>query len=83
MDKNKLKSLREETRQLFDTKFGNIVFEEVPHRYTIDGVEYTPVSTIISQYENEFDSDLRSKSYAEKNGLTQEEVLRSWKWTNR
>ena len=83
MDKNNLKSLREETRQLFDTKFGNIVFEEVPHRYTIDGVEYTPVSTIISQYENEFDSDLRSKSYAEKNGLTQEEVLRSWKWTNR
>lgn len=83
MDKNKLKSLRERTRQLFDTKFGNIVFEEVPHRYTIDGVEYTPVSTIISQYENEFDSDLRSKSYAEKNGLTQEEVLRSWKWTNR
>ena len=82
-DKNKLKSLREETRQLFDTKFGNIVFEEIPHRYTIDGVEYTPVSTIISQYENEFDSDLRSKSYAEKNGLTQEEVLRSWKWTNR
>lgn len=82
-DKNKLKSLREETRQLFDTKFGNIIFEEVPHRYTIDGVEYTPVSTIISQYENEFDTDLRSKSYAEKNGLTQEEVLRSWKWTNR
>ena len=82
-DKNKLKSLREETRQLFDTKFGNIVFEEVPHRYTIDGIEYTPVSTIISQYENEFDTDLRSKSYAEKNGLTQEEVLRSWKWTNR
>lgn len=83
MDKNKIKSLREETRQLFDTKFGDIVFEEIPHRYTIDGVEYTPVSTIISQYENEFDSDLRSKSYAEKNGLTQEEVLRSWKWTNR
>lgn len=83
MDKNKIKSLREETRQLFDTKFGNIVFEEIPHRYTIDDIEYTPVSTIISQYENEFDSDLRSKSYAEKNGLTQEEVLRSWKWTNR
>ena len=47
MDKNKLKDLREETRELFQDKFGNIVFEEVPHRYTIDGVEYTPVSTII------------------------------------
>lgn len=83
MAKKGISKLREETRELFQNKFGNIVFEEGPHRYTIDGVEYTPVSTIISQYENEFDSDLRSKSYAEKNGLTQEEVLRSWKWTNR
>ena len=83
MAKKEISKLREETRELFQNKFGNILFEEGPHRYTIDGVEYTPVSTIISQYENEFDSDLRSKSYAEKNGLTQEEVLRSWKWTNR
>ena len=83
MDKNKLKSLREKTRQLFDTKFGDIVFEEVPHRYTIDGIEYTPVSTIISQYENEFDTEERSKVYAEKNGLNQDDVKRNWKWTNK
>lgn len=83
MDKNKLKILREKTRQLFDTKFGDIVFEEVPHRYTIDGIEYTPVSTIISQYENEFDTEERSKAYAEKNGLNQDDVKRNWKWTNK
>ena len=83
MDKNKLKNLRERTRQLFETKFGDIVFEEIPHRYTIDGIEYTPVSTIITQYENEFDTDERSKAYAEKNGLGQDEVKRSWKWTNK
>lgn len=76
-------TFRENTRNLFETKFGNIIFDEEPHKYYVEGVEYTPVSTIISQYENEFDSDLRSKSYAEKNGLTQEEVLRQWKWTNK
>lgn len=83
MNKEELQELRENTRALFQDKFGDIVFDEEPHKYYIDGVEYTPVSTIISQYENEFDSELRSRLYAEKNGLTQEEVLRSWKWTNR
>lgn len=81
--KEEMEKLREETRSLLQSKFGNIVFEEIPHRYTIDGVEYTPVSNIISQYENPFDEKGISKNYAEKHGLTQEEVLRSWKYTNR
>lgn len=83
MDKNELIKLREDTRKLFQEKFGDIVFEEEPHKYYIDGVEYTPVSTIISQYENEFDTEERSKAYAEKNGLNQDDVKRSWKWTNK
>lgn len=65
------------------SKFGDIIFEEIPHRYTLNGVEYTPVSTIISQYENGFDADARSKATAEKTGRTQEEVLKEWKYTNR
>lgn len=83
MSNEEIKKLREDTRNLFNEKFGNIVFDEGPHKYYINDIEYTPVSTIISQYENEFDSELRSKLYAEKNGLTQEEVLKSWKWTNK
>lgn len=83
MTNEKINKLREETRIMFQEKFGNIVFEEIPHRYTINGVEYTPVSTIISQYENKFDTEERSRNYAEKNGLNQEDVKRSWKWTNR
>lgn len=81
--KEEITKLRENTRKLFEDKFGNIVFEEIPHRYTVNGVEYTPVSHIISQYENEFDTETRSKAYAEKNGLNQDEVKRSWKWTNK
>ena len=45
MTQEEINKLREDTRALFKEKFGNIVFEEIPHRYTIDGVEYTPVST--------------------------------------
>lgn len=83
MTKTELHKLREDTRSLLQSKFGNIVFEEIPHRYTIDGVEYTPVSNIISQYETPFDEERISRGYAERNGLSQEEVLTSWKWTNR
>lgn len=83
MTKEEIINLREDTRALLLSKFGDIVFEEIPHRYTINGVEYTPVSNIISQYENPFDEDKISKGYAERNGLNQEDVLKSWKWTNR
>lgn len=82
MDKDEIVKIRENTRELLNEKFGDIVFEEIPHRYTIDGIEYTPVSTIISQYENEFDVEERSRSYALKHGLLQDDVKRSWKWTN-
>lgn len=80
---NNIQEIREETRSLLFSKFGGIVFEEIPHKYTIDGVEYTPVSNIISQYENPFDEDTISKNYAAKHGLKQEDVLKQWKWTNR
>lgn len=83
MNKEKIEKLREETRSKLQEKFGNIIFDEKPHKYYVEGVEYTPVSNIISQYENKFDEENISRSYAEKNGLTQEEVLKSWKWTNR
>lgn len=81
--KEEIEELRESTREMLFSKFGNIVFEEIPHRYTINGLEYTPVSNIISQYENPFDEKKVSKGYAERNGLKQEDVLKSWKWTNR
>lgn len=38
----------------------------------------TSVSTLIGHYHEKFDSELRSRKYAEKHGLTQEEVLKMW-----
>ena len=83
MEKTDISKLREETRTLFKQKFGDIVFHEGPHKYFIGETEYTPVSTIISQYENEFDEDEISAAYALKHGRTQEDVLLDWKWTNK
>lgn len=72
----------EETRKLLEEKFGDIDFIEEGHKYFIDKKEYTPVSHIIKKYEQPFDEDAKSKVYAEKVGLTQEEVIRNWKLIN-
>lgn len=72
----------EETRKLLEEKFGDIDFIEENHQYFIDKKEYTPVSHIIKKYEQPFDEDAKSRAYAEKVGLTQEEVLRNWKLIN-
>lgn len=82
MTKEKITELRNNVYSLFQEKFGNIIFEEGSHRYTIDGEEYTPVSTIISQYENPFDVELRSATYAQKHGMEQNDVKKMWKYKN-
>jgi hypothetical protein len=73
----------EETRQMLNEKFGDIKFIDEGHQYFINEKEYTPVSHIIKKYEQPFDEDFKSRNYAEKVGLTQEEVLRNWRLTNR
>lgn len=72
----------EETRQMLNEKFGDIKFIEEGHQYFIDKKEYTPVSHIIKKYEQPFDEESKSRSYAEKVGLTQEEVLKNWRLNN-
>ena len=72
----------EETRKLLEEKFGDIDFIEENHQYFINKKKYTSVSNIIKKYEQPFDDDAKSKAYAEKVGLTQEEVLKNWKLIN-
>ena len=82
MTKEEIAELRHKVCSLFKEKFGNIMFDETIHRYTIDGDEYTPVSTLISRYENPFDVELRSMTYAQKHGMEQDDVKRMWKYKN-
>ena len=77
-----VKNICENTRKLLEEKFGNIQFVEEGHEYFIEKEKYTPVSTIISEYEQPFDEDRVAENYARKNHRTKEDVLREWKFKN-
>lgn len=67
--------------------FSNIRFIEESHQYFVkdsNGVEeeYNSVSHVIHKYNQPFDKFKISQRYAIKHGLSQEEVLRNWKYTN-
>ena len=76
------KKICENTRELLYEKFGNIQFVEEGHEYFIEKEKYTPVSTVISEYEQPFDEDRIAENYARKNNRTKEDVLKEWKFKN-
>ena len=69
-------------RNLLEEKFGNIQFIEEGHEYFIEDEKYTPVSTIISEYEQPFDEDRVADNYARKNRKNKDDVLKEWKFKN-
>ena len=77
-----VKNICENTRNLLFEKFGNIKFIEEGHEYFIDDEKYTPVSTVISEYEQPFEEDKVAENYAKKNRRTKEDVLKEWKFKN-
>jgi hypothetical protein len=77
-----VKDICESTRKLLCEKFGNIQFVEEGHEYFIEKEKYTPVSTVISEYEQPFDEDRVAENYARKNHRTKEDVLKEWKFKN-
>ena len=77
-----VKQICENTRELLYEKFGNIKFIEEGHEYFIENDKYTPVSTVISEYEQPFDEDRVADNYARKNRRTKEDVLKEWKFKN-
>ena len=77
-----VKNICESTRELLHSKFGNIQFVEEGHEYFIENEKYTPVSTVISEYEQPFEEDKVAENYARKNRRTKEDVLKEWKFKN-
>ena len=77
-----VKDICENTRVLLCEKFGNIQFIEEGHEYFIENEKYTPVSTVISEYEQPFDEDRIAENYAKRNRRTKEDVLKEWKFKN-
>ena len=65
-------------RNLISSSFNDLEFEPVAHKYTLKGKDMTAVSNVIDFFCEEFPEHAAEK-YAEKNGMTVEEVNRKWK----
>jgi len=65
------------------TTFNEVTFYDEPHKYYVDGKELVSVTTILHQYQEEFEEDYWSKVKAEEYGMSQKDVLRAWKFINK
>lgn len=71
-----------EIRKKILDAFSDVEFFEEGHRYVLNGAELPSVSAVVSQYEEEFDTDEKAEAYAEKHGETPEYWKDNWKFTN-
>lgn len=63
--------------------FKGVEFHEEQHFYTLNDYRFgTSATSLIETYTQEFDSDIISQKVAEKEGITQQEVLDKWKKEN-
>lgn len=60
------------------SKDKKVAFNQESHSYFLGEKRLTSVTTLISKFKNDFDSDFHSKRIAEKRGVTQDEVLLEW-----
>jgi len=65
------------------TTFNDVTYHDEPHKYYVDGKELISVTTILHQYQEEFQEDFWSRTKAEEYVLSQREVLRAWEFINK
>jgi len=68
--------------ELFTT-FNDVTFYDVPHKYYVDNKELVSVTTLIHKYQEEFDEDYWSLYKANEHKLTQNQILRAWRFINK
>lgn len=61
-------------------KFNDIVFDPEPHKYYLNGEEFTSATTWVHQFSS-FDANKMAEHVAVKEGKTKEEILIKWKRT--
>jgi hypothetical protein len=64
------------------TAFNDITFYDEPHKYFLDNKELISVTTLIHQYQEEFNEDYWSNYKGEQFRISQKEILRAWKFIN-
>lgn len=57
-----------------------VVFQENNHSYFLGKKKLISVTSFLNKFKNKFDSDFYSKKIALRDGKTQEEVLKEWKY---
>lgn len=68
------------TTQFIDYFFGGLTFEEEKHKYSLGGKPFSlSVSGIVSRFSKPFDSEGNSLRVAEREGVSQQEILDRWK----
>ena len=67
----------------FFTSFNDVTFHDEPHKYYVDNMELISVTTIIHQYQEEFNLEYWSKYKSNEYGISQREVLRAWNFINK
>lgn len=65
------------------TNFNEVTYYDEPHQYFINDEKYVSVTTLIHEYQEEFDEDYWSQFKANQFGLTQKEIIRAWNFINR
>jgi len=71
-----------EIRKKILSSFDGLEFVDEGHKYFLNGQELVSVSSIVSQFEEEFDTPAKAAAYAEKNGETAEYWIDQWKLIN-
>lgn len=65
------------------TKFNDITYHDLPHKYYLDGKELISVTTLIHKYQEDFDEKYWSNYKANQFNLKEYEVLRAWDFINK
>ncbi len=65
------------------TAFNDIIFLDEPHKYYLNNNQLISVTTLIHQYQEEFNEDYWSNYKAEQFRLSQNEILSAWNFINK
>ena len=65
------------------TAFNDVTFFDIPHEYFLDGKKLISVTTLIHQYQEEFQEDFWADIKGMQHGLTANQVKRAWRFINK
>lgn len=72
----------EEIRMRILNAFDDLIFIEDGHKYFLNGNQIPSVTTIIGQFEHEFDTDAQAEKYAIEHGFTADHWKDEWRFKN-